>query len=262
MGGSVKGQKYIHQNKVGAHKRLKEDYFDDDCTYPDEHFRRRFRMNRELLMRIHDAIVEHGPINFKQRRDAANKIGLSSLQKITAAIRILAYGMSGDICDDYLKLAGSTAIKCMKDFCIVVIDIFGNEYLRNPTKEDIERILVDAARGFPGMLGSLDCMHWKWKNCSTGWHGSHVNGKIGAPTLILQTVATHNLWIWHCFFRMAGTNNDLNVLDNSYLFDGIILSDAPTCNYIVNEHTYTMAYYLFDGIYPKWATLIKQSPNL
>jgi len=243
-GGSVKGRKYIHRNNVGAHKRLKEDYFDDDCTYPDEHFRRRFRMNRELFMRIHDAVVEHDPVNFKQRRDAAKKLGLSSLQKITAAIRILAYGMSGDICDDYLKLAGSTAIKCMKDFCIAVIEIFGNEYLRNPTKEDIERILVEnASRGFPGMLGSLDCMHWKWKNCPTAWHGSHVNGKIGAPTLILEAVATRNLWIWHCFFGMAGTNNDLNVLDNSHLFDGIISGDAPTCNYIINGHTYTMAYY-------------------
>ncbi|KAI8522801.1 hypothetical protein RHMOL_Rhmol13G0024900 [Rhododendron molle] len=107
------------------------------------------------------------------------------------------------------------------------------------------------------MLGSLDCMHWKWKNCPTGWHGSHVNGKIGAPTLILEAVATRNLWIWHCFFGMAGTNNDLNVLHNSHLFDHIVSGEAPACNFVVHEHLYTMGYYLSDGIYPKWATLIQ-----
>ena len=102
---------------------------------------------------------------------------------------MLAYGMAADQCDEYLKVVESTAIKAMKDFCSAIIDIFGEEYLRTPTKEDIERILEEnAMRGFPGMLGSLDCMHWKWKHCPTAWHGTHVNGKIGSPTLILEAV--------------------------------------------------------------------------
>ena len=38
--------------------------------------------------------------------------------------------------------------------------IFGNEYLRRPNNEDTERLLqMGVARGFPGMLGSIDCMH-------------------------------------------------------------------------------------------------------
>lgn len=215
-------------------------------------------MQKSLFMRIHDAVLQHDPVNFQQRRDAAHKLGLTSLQKVTAAIRMLAYGMAADQCDEYLKIAESTAMKSMKKFCTAVVEIFGSEYLRTPTEEDIQHILAEnAARGFPGMLGSLDCMHWKWKNCPTAWHGSHVNGKIGAPTLILEAVATRNLWIWHCFFGMAGTNNDLNVLDNSHLFDRIVSGEAPACNFVVNGHAYTMGYYLSDGIYPKWATLIQ-----
>ncbi|CAN6696880.1 unnamed protein product [Malus baccata var. baccata] len=45
-----------------------------------------------------------------------------------------------------------------------------NEYLREPNQEDLNRLLHKAEdRGFPGMIGSLDCMHWDWKNCPTGW---------------------------------------------------------------------------------------------
>jgi hypothetical protein len=38
--------------------------------------------------------------------------------------------------------------------------------LRCPTMEDLQRILKEnATRGFPGMIGSLDCMNWKWESC-------------------------------------------------------------------------------------------------
>ena len=40
-----------------------------------------------------------------------------------------------------------------------VIEVFGPEYLRRPTVEDTEHFLqVGEARGFPGMLGSIDCL--------------------------------------------------------------------------------------------------------
>jgi hypothetical protein len=97
-------------------------------------------------------------------------LGLSSLQKMTAALRILAYEVAVDSTDEYVKIGESTAVESLKKFVKAVVNIFSEEYLRSPNSNDIVRLLaVNEKRGFLGMLGSIDCMHWKWKNCPTAW---------------------------------------------------------------------------------------------
>ena len=46
---------------------------------------------------------------------------------------MLAYGISADCFDKYLKIGKSTAMKCMKNFATAIIQVFGEEYLRRPT---------------------------------------------------------------------------------------------------------------------------------
>ena len=69
---------------------------------------------------------------------------MSPLTKCTAAIRILAYGISADCVDEYLKIGESTAIECMENFATGVIQVFGVEYLRKPTQADVDRLLAIA----------------------------------------------------------------------------------------------------------------------
>ncbi|XP_010696025.3 uncharacterized protein LOC104908599 [Beta vulgaris subsp. vulgaris] len=133
-------------------------------------------------------------------------MGLSPLQKCTAAIRILAYGTSADIVDEYIKIGESTAIECVFRFCRAVIDAFGGLYLRRPTNADVQRLLQ---------------MHEEY-------HGS---------------------------------NNDLNVLSRSNLFQEKLQVNAPEVDFTVNGSQYTMGYYLTDGIYPEWAAFVKSFPH-
>lgn len=46
------------------------------------------------------------------------------------------------------------------------------------------------------------------------WHGM-FKGHVKEPTMILEAVASQDLWIWHAFFGLLGSNNDLNVLQRS-----------------------------------------------
>ena len=89
----------------------------------------------------------------------------------------------------------------MKNFTARVIQVFGEEYLRKPTQADVDHLLAVAeTRDFPGMLGSIDCMRWEWKNYPTGWKDTFAKGIYRVPTIILEAVASYDLWIWHAFF--------------------------------------------------------------
>ena len=185
---------------------------------------------------------------------------MSSLQKITAAYRILAYGTPTDSIDAYIRIGESTAIKSLRMFVKAVIAMFSDHYLRSPNNINIARFLqTGEQRGLPGMLGSIDCMHWKWKNCPTAWQGMYT-GHCHEPTIILEAVTSQDLWIWHAFFGVPGSLNDINVLDKSPVFTLLANGHAPPVNYTINGHEYRMGYYLANGIYPNWSTFVKTIP--
>ncbi|XP_062182148.1 uncharacterized protein LOC133886469 [Phragmites australis] len=145
----------------------------------------------------------------------------------------------------------------LRKFVEAIVVLFSDEYLRAPTAEDTARLLAEGERrGFLGMLGSIDCMHWVWKNCPKAWHGAYT-GHTRKPSIVLEAVASYNLWIWHAFFGMPGSLNDINVLHRSNIFTRLTDGTAPNVSYTVNGNRYDMGYYLGDGIYPEWATIVK-----
>ncbi|XP_074306457.1 uncharacterized protein LOC141641704 [Silene latifolia] len=213
---------YIKRDRDGACEILMNDYFVDRPLYPEAMFRRRFRMHRSLFFRIVEGVAAQESY-FQQGPDATGKLGATTIHKCIAALRMLAYGTSADSADEYLKIARSTTRKCLKHFVRGVRKAFTEQYLRRPTMNDLQRLLCDSERrGFPSMMGSIDCMHWEWKNCPRAWKGVY-QGRNKSATVILEAVAS-----------------------------GI----APEVTYNMNGHTYNKGYYLTDGIYPKWAIFI------
>ena len=66
-------------------------------------------MRRLLFLRIEGAVTTHDSY-FIQKINAVGVRGLSSLQKITAALRMLSYSTATNSVDEYIRIGEITAI--------------------------------------------------------------------------------------------------------------------------------------------------------
>jgi hypothetical protein len=165
-----------------------------------------------------------------------------------------------DTIDLYLKLVKSTTLECLEYYYSGIIECFGNEFLRRPTVIDTQHLLIKAEeREFSGMLGSIDFMHWQWHNYPVGWQGQFTRGasnilQSSLKLLFLMTVGSDML------FFVTGSNNDINVLNQSPLFIDVKREHTLKVSFTVNGREHHMWYYLTDGIYPSWPVFIKGVP--
>ncbi|KAI5316810.1 hypothetical protein L3X38_036517 [Prunus dulcis] len=113
---------------------------------------------------------------FVQKKICVGNFGLLPEQKFTAVIRMLAYRSSADQVDEIAQMGKSTILESLVRFCDAVETLYTRDYLRGPTLRDLQWLLKKVeSRRFSGMIGSIDCMHWQWKNCPTAWQGNYGN---------------------------------------------------------------------------------------
>lgn len=144
-------------------------YFGERPMYTEEQFQRHFRMGKSLCLAVLEAVGKHD-VYFTWRKDYTGKYGVRAALKITAALWVLAYGSSADSVDEFLWLGEPTVHELLDKFTSAVIAIYGPHHLRLPTQEAMAKIIeINALRGFPGILGSIDCMKWQCRNCPSSW---------------------------------------------------------------------------------------------
>ena len=97
-------------------------------------------MRHSMFEKILDDLVASDSY-FSQKKNALGLLGFSPHQKLTSALRMLAYGTSADQLDDLTRMSESTTLNNLQHFCNAIINRCGKEYLRAPTKEDLEMIL-------------------------------------------------------------------------------------------------------------------------
>jgi hypothetical protein len=111
---------------------------------------------------------------------------------------MLAYGVARDLVDEYMRMSESTCIEGMYNFYRAIIAVFGEVYLREPNLEDTLRLLsINEKRGFPGMLGSIDCMHWEWKNCPLAWQGQYSGLALSYLRPLLAKIYGFDILFWY-----------------------------------------------------------------
>jgi L-lysine 2,3-aminomutase len=126
--GSVTRRITVPRNHDDVHEALMQDYFAEVSTYPPSIFRRMYRMRQELFVKIVQA-CEANCRYFTRRRNSAGTLGFSLYQKISAAMRVIAYGIPADYTYEYPCIGEDTTILSMRLFAKTIIRVFGLEYL-------------------------------------------------------------------------------------------------------------------------------------
>ena len=135
--------------------------------------------------------------------------------------------------------------------------MYRSQALRFPTENELKIIFAEnEALRFNGCIGSINCMHWAWKNCPSGWSGM-FKGKEGKLSVVLEATADNEGIFLHLYFGMPGSLNDINVLDRSSLLHNLINGRSPEVEYEMNGNRYSVPYWLADGIYPNHHCFIK-----
>ena len=90
--------------------------------------------------------------------------------------------------------------------------------------------------------GSIDCMNW---DCPTTWRGQFTSGYKGShPTMIHEAIVDHRLWIWHAHFYVAGSNNNINVLNTLTFFTKQCKGNCPVIELTANGRRHHKSYSL------------------
>jgi hypothetical protein len=99
----------VETGREVGHIRIFHDYFAMWPIYNDKSFRCLFQMCRKLFLRIMEAIIVHDSY-FLQKKDATRLLDLSSIQKCTSTIKMLAYSVKTYYTNEYCRSSESNAL--------------------------------------------------------------------------------------------------------------------------------------------------------
>jgi len=196
--------------------RINQHYLQEGSLFNGKEFEIMFRISRQRFQRLLEDIGATRHPFYTNIVDVTGKVGVSFEARLLLPLKTMAYGVPPHCFRDYFEMSETMARECCVIFDKTIRDLYAPEYLRHPTSDDVKSIskLHKAAHHFPGMFGSLDCMHTHWKNCPVAWQGSY-KGKEKKPTIVLEAISGYHMWFWHAAYGYAGNLNDKTILSLS-----------------------------------------------
>ena len=162
-----------------------------DPKHPDGiKFKRRFRVPYSVFLSIlanFRSRDEWNPASSKDRRAHAQH----PLEvKILCALFILGRGTDLDTVSMLACISIGTLTSFFHHFCAKLATLY-DEHIYMPKGDDLAAVTSQYARmGFPGCVGSIDCVHFFWDRCQHNVLHLH-QGKEGKPTVAYSLIADH-----------------------------------------------------------------------
>jgi hypothetical protein len=250
----------------GAWGNIQRDYLGERALFDGE-FRKSFRLSRSRVELILQDLGASGEPFFQTfRRDKFGRVGPSLEAKVLLPLISIAYGDAPHAFCAYFQMSTPMARECYKHFLTAIVKIYGDEFLRIPSAADLRSIttLHKNVHGIEGMIGSLDCMQTKWKNCPVAWQQSFKGRNKGCCHIVLEAAADHFLWFWHVSYGYSGALNDVNILNLSPLLERLtngsftaIEEESGVVPFHVGDAVFDKTFLLVDGIYPSYSRFVK-----
>ncbi|CAN6721365.1 unnamed protein product [Malus baccata var. baccata] len=116
----------------------------------DDHHRRHKASHPRRVMEVVGQIAKPRlAANLDRKReneDVFHVLGLIPEQKITASLRMLAYGAFADQVDEIARMGKTTVLESLMRFCSAIEALYTKEYLWTPTPRDMRRLLRKGAQ--------------------------------------------------------------------------------------------------------------------
>lgn len=252
------GKKQTRFDYVRAYKAIHSDYLSEHATFSELDFKHEFGIKKHRFYSILEDLEVHNAY-FQRRKDCTGRLGCFPEQKILAALGSLCQGTSPKRGRHYYQFGKTTGGDALYNFCHSMIEIYGKEYLNKElSAEYVEHLMEKHSKqhGFPGMIGSIDCWHWGWNGCPVAHKGQYT-GKEGKPTLVLEAAADYDLFVFHSFFGLPGSNNDKTIFQASPFLRKYKSGDVARVPFTIEGEDFDLPYVLADGIYYNWPMTLK-----
>ena len=235
-------------------------------------FRNRFRVPYRLFMKVHDIFVDRDWLQGKEY-DAFMRPTIPFKLKLLCAFRFIG---RGECFDTIQELTGDRVSReVIRKFIISwarKMSELKSEYIKVPNPDNAKEVrnatMMYASLGFPGCIGSTDCVNIPLGRCPYSMKNVYT-GKDGHPTMGFNCTVNHHRRFLHVSSGCPGSFNDkakvrfdefvLNVRDGMYKDYDFWLRN--------NEGEWEVlhgVYLIVDGGYHRWSVLqcpLKQSSS-
>ena len=162
-------------------KKLNFDYYINRRAVFREVFRMDYGCFKKMMEHIHKVTDV-----FSRKTDALSKQGIHPEIKLLACLNVLTSGTSLAQVADRFKFGRQTLNYYFDEFLKQVPKALA-EYAKFPSSAEAKKIERKhrERHKLPGILGSLDCLHWQWDQCRMA-EAYAYSGKSGKPSLVLD----------------------------------------------------------------------------
>jgi hypothetical protein len=144
-----------------------------------------------------------------------------------------------------------------------------DEYIYMPQDNATYRRVVGeyTARGFPGCIGSVDCVHIGWDRCPTQYTNLYT-GKEGFASIAYEVICTSRKFIQSITVGHPGTRNDKHIVRTDATVTDLLYGNGwlnsknwQCCGPDGETRTFRGVYLICDGGYHRWPCLISPYKN-